>query len=84
MSFTLITSDSVVTWDHGEVTGAPMEAVTDAMLALRVPFASVTPTGPWFAQGSLEHAWIILRERAPQAEVAGEPPLFGDFGDELS
>ena len=83
MRFTLISEDSVVTWDGGKVSGVPASAVSDAEDALREPYASATPTGPWFLAGTPEHAWIVLRTREPQAEVAGDIPDFGDLGDEL-
>lgn len=84
MSFSLLTDDSAITWDDGEVTGVPMSAVTDAELALADrPVAAVTPTGPWFERSTPEHAWLVLRERQPDAEVGGDPPSFEPLGDEL-
>lgn len=84
MSFSLLADDSVITWDDGEVTGVPVSAVTDARAALADrEVAAVTPTGPWFERSTPEHAWLVLRERQPDAEVGGDPPSFGSLGDEL-
>lgn len=52
------------------------------MAIATTPVVAGTPTGPWFERGTPEHAWIVLRERMPQAEVFGEPPRFGHPGDD--
>lgn len=70
MTWSLITDDAVLTYKDGKVTGAPLTRVGDAQIAIdTTPYAAATPTGPWFERGTPEHAWIVLRERMPQAEV---------------
>lgn len=85
MKFALITDDAVVSWDGGKVSGIPVAAASDAEDALRRAHEVVgaTPTGPFFAAGTPEHAWLVLRTLAPYADVAGDVPDFGDLGDEL-
>jgi GNAT superfamily N-acetyltransferase len=84
MSFSLVTDDAVLTWDEGKLTGAPLTAVGDAQAALDTrPHIDATPTGPWFERGTPEHAYLVLRALAPEAEVVGDPPEFEDYGPEL-
>jgi hypothetical protein len=83
--WSLVTEDAVVTYgDDGKLTGVPLTAVGDAQATIdTTPFIDGTPTGPWFEQGTPEHAWLVLRREMPDAEVVGEPPVMETFGDEL-
>lgn len=85
MSFSLSSLDGVVTWDDGTVDGYPYAALDTANDALGAAVDSVgaTPTGPFFQPGSPEHAFLVLRQLWPLAEVDGEPPVFESQGDEL-
>jgi hypothetical protein len=83
MSFSLITDHAVLTWDDGKVEGVPLTAVGDAQMAIDTqPYIAGTPTGPWFEQGTPEHAYLVLRALAPDAEVIGDPPHFERLCDE--
>lgn len=84
MRWSLITDDAIVTYDDGKIDGAPLTAVGDAVVAIAsTPVVAGTPTGPWFKRGTPEHAFLVLRALAPEAEVVGDPPVFPDYGDEL-
>lgn len=78
MSFTLTSGEAVITWDEGKVAGAPLLAVERARQALVEHSAGVgsTPTGPWFASGTPEHAYLVLRPLWPYAEETGTVPKF--------
>lgn len=85
MSFTLHRDDLVVTWDAGQVSGAPFSAVSEAKvtLATALDAAGSTPTGPFFAAGTPEHAYLTLRRLWPNSESLGEVPAIETQPDEL-
>ena len=84
MSFALLTDEGHIAWEDGKLTGTPPWAVSEAEDAMRErDWIGATPTGPWFERGTPEHAWLVLRSLAPRAEVGGDPPKLGGYGDEL-
>lgn len=84
MSFALLTDEGHLAWEDGKLSGTPPWAVSEAEDAMRErEWMGATPTGPWFERGTPEHAWLVLRSLAPRAEVGGDPPQFGSYGDEL-